>query len=641
MQQTMLNKIEITDKDIDEIEPLFSKIRFDAQRRDIIKNLETIDIQALPGTGKTTVLVAKLAVLAKKWPYSYKGICVLSHTNAAREEIQEKLGNTDVGQKLLSYPHFIGTIHSFLDTYIVSPWLKSNGYTVRLIDNDIVIGKRISKLSKNDIYCLQRRHFSFEHLQFIAFPKLAVDLKINVSQTCATYKNILNIVSDSVSNGFYTFDEMIVICKYILSTRHDISEIIQNRFSLLFVDEAQDTTKEQTDLLNKCFCNDVLFIKQCFGDKNQAIFNDLDFDDSDNTFPTRGYKSITNTKRFGQAIADLAQPFAVLQDKIKGENSIFLRNNDKNTVFLFDRKNIDRVLKEYAKLILDSFTDQELNQYKDIGCHAVSMVHKNKDPALNERCFPKSMEDYWPGYNCSLTRTAIKPRWLIDYFYIGQEEEYRTHNMISLLNNISKGILMYFYQKEKYERVFSKNYFQTLLSFVKSENRQCFRKELYKAVNEMDLSQEKWNSFIDKLKSSLTENFEIQIEKSDSYFSWRDVSIMGVDKQIMPFNTYHYTDDESKRSIDIELSSIHAEKGKTHLATLVLETRWYDFNIKDCISCICEHKQLKKRTVKRMKCMFVALTRAMGLVCMAIPTDELRDEEINYLKEMGWNIKTI
>ena len=102
--------ITITDGDIDEIESVFGNVHFDKVRRDIIKDLSSFDVQAFPGTGKTTVLVAKLAILAMKWPHNYRGICVLSHTNAARDEIESRLGHTDIGKRLLSYPHFVGTI---------------------------------------------------------------------------------------------------------------------------------------------------------------------------------------------------------------------------------------------------------------------------------------------------------------------------------------------------------------------------------------------------------------------------------------------------------------------------------------------------------------------------------------------------
>lgn len=39
---------------------------FDDERRIFIKNLDTIDLQAVPGSGKTTALLAKLLILEKK-----------------------------------------------------------------------------------------------------------------------------------------------------------------------------------------------------------------------------------------------------------------------------------------------------------------------------------------------------------------------------------------------------------------------------------------------------------------------------------------------------------------------------------------------------------------------------------------------
>ena len=130
-----LAEIIINDNDIDEVEKLLGSVVFDESRRNVIKNLDTIDIQAFPGGGKTTILVAKLAILAKKWPYSHKGICVLSHTNVAREEIEERLGLTEIGRKLLSYPHYIGTLHSFFNTFIGLPSLIPSRYGIIAFNN--------------------------------------------------------------------------------------------------------------------------------------------------------------------------------------------------------------------------------------------------------------------------------------------------------------------------------------------------------------------------------------------------------------------------------------------------------------------------------------------------------------------------
>ncbi len=53
---------------------------------DFLAKATPCDVQAAPGNGKTTLLAAKLALLARTWLTRRRGICVLSHTNAARTE---------------------------------------------------------------------------------------------------------------------------------------------------------------------------------------------------------------------------------------------------------------------------------------------------------------------------------------------------------------------------------------------------------------------------------------------------------------------------------------------------------------------------------------------------------------------------
>lgn len=67
---------------------------FDEEKINIIKCNESKDIKACPGSGKTTTLLAKLVILAKRMPLSNgKGICVLTHTNVAIDEIKSKLNS--------------------------------------------------------------------------------------------------------------------------------------------------------------------------------------------------------------------------------------------------------------------------------------------------------------------------------------------------------------------------------------------------------------------------------------------------------------------------------------------------------------------------------------------------------------------
>ena len=92
-------------------------------------------MSACPGSGKTTVLLAKLKLLADRMPFvNGAGICVLSHTNVAVDEIRKRLSG--YADKLLSYPNYIGTIQSFVDKFVTMPYLrKIAGRNVQAVDN--------------------------------------------------------------------------------------------------------------------------------------------------------------------------------------------------------------------------------------------------------------------------------------------------------------------------------------------------------------------------------------------------------------------------------------------------------------------------------------------------------------------------
>ena len=115
---------EITDADIEHAEQRLG-FQFDDARRDFLKHMGTLDVQSCAGSGKTTLLVTKLDILARKWTSRSQGICVLSHTNVAKDEIQKRLGGSVSGIKLLSHPHFIGTIQEFVNRFLALPHLRS------------------------------------------------------------------------------------------------------------------------------------------------------------------------------------------------------------------------------------------------------------------------------------------------------------------------------------------------------------------------------------------------------------------------------------------------------------------------------------------------------------------------------------
>ena len=129
---------------------LKDKSPFDDARVNIIKEDSSCYVQACPGSGKTTALLAKLIILANRLPMSDgKGVCVLTHTNVAIDEIKAKVGSK--ANVLFSYPNFFGTIQTFLHKYVAAAALHYfYGSQIQYVDNDIakaVLLKKYSKLS--------------------------------------------------------------------------------------------------------------------------------------------------------------------------------------------------------------------------------------------------------------------------------------------------------------------------------------------------------------------------------------------------------------------------------------------------------------------------------------------------------------
>ncbi len=367
-----LTNIEITDEDILWIEEIMGgKIHFDSDRIEIIKSMDSVDVQAFPGSGKTTILVAKLAILARKWPYQNAGICVLSHTNVAREEIEDRLGNTEIGRKLLSYPHFIGTVHSFFDTYVTLPWLKSNGYNINIIDSEYVQSLRWNRLSYNTRSYL-KRYFKKETI--CEYKNTIGTIDWNKNGTTKEY--LLSVIEQTQKEGYYTFGEMLLYAKKVLDDWNEISNAVQSRFPVLFIDEAQDTDTFQWELLNRAFgTDDVKSIRQGFGDSNQAIYGNIYLDDVSGNFPRQGALVLNESRRFDSSIASLANTVALSKSQMNGTDNVFTQRGIKNTIFLFKKENAHQVIDRFGQLILEFFTDEELLMYENEGVHVVGMVH--------------------------------------------------------------------------------------------------------------------------------------------------------------------------------------------------------------------------------------------------------------------------
>ena len=638
-----LEAIRITDDDITWVESVMGPgIEFDEPRRNVIKNLESIDVQAFPGSGKTTTLVAKLAILAKKWPYSHAGICVLSHTNVAREEIEKRLGNTNEGRKLLSYPHFIGTLHSFFDTFIVLPWLRSKGINVKMIDADYVMNLRWRMLSPKT----QRYLSDYCHKDEKVCCYFGTWGNIDLKSKANTRDEIVSVIEKSQQKGFYTFDEVLYLSQKVLIENPSIAEGIQERFPILFIDEAQDTDSVLWDLIYKSFPNDgVHTIRQGFGDSNQAIYGNIHVTEAGTHFPRSNPMVLNESRRFDDRIACMANSVAVSKAQMHGTSNNFSERNAKHTIFLFPKDRASCVIDEFARLILTTFTDDEIASNTSKGCHVVGMVH-NKNGDTPPQQFPKGIYDYWPSYDSKKTTKAVMQNYLIDYYRIGKSEFEHTGEVSNMIKWMAKGMGRVINNAARKHLVpITSNSFTDILKVLPSEKHLSFRKAMLDlALSEIQVETE-WNIVQEKIEKMLA-FFNLSFNSNvRSFLKWTAISDSDSREEnpISKDNLYHYCDAETGRTVSLEFGSIHSVKGRTHLATLVLETFSRSHNIKSIIKYLCANppRSLSSSNSKRLKCQYVAMTRAMALLCMAIPIEFLDNQDRQSLIANGWTIKEI
>src|SRR5690606_7661326 len=104
---------------------------------------EACYLKACPGSGKTEVVGIKAAYEISDWNDKFTGLAVLSFTKNAAKEIADRINKYSVNNET-QHPHFIGTIDSWLHSYILHPFAhkltkyngKNNDKSYRLIDNE-------------------------------------------------------------------------------------------------------------------------------------------------------------------------------------------------------------------------------------------------------------------------------------------------------------------------------------------------------------------------------------------------------------------------------------------------------------------------------------------------------------------------
>jgi superfamily I DNA/RNA helicase len=618
----------------------------------VLRSSEALDVEACPGSGKTTLLVAKLALLARGWTQRQKGVCVLSHTNAARREIEGRLGNTAEGRRLLSYPHFIGTIHSFVNEFLAVPWLRSLGRPVEMIDDDACLSWRWHRLPN---WVRDAASTVEQTEQMLRYRDAAVDLgdirwgKGILGKDTKPYKEMQRVCAASIRTGFHCHDEMFVWGRDLLDRVPDVAKYLRHRFPLLFIDEVQDSSEMQSALLHRIFMDgDNAVRRQRFGDANQAIYQYAGQDGAvTDPFPTPAIRrDVPNSFRFGQSIADLSDPLAVKPQGLKGQGGFGPDGEPdmtgRHAIFLFDDEIVEKVLEAYATYLLDEFSENELRKGSFT---AIGGVHRSDKTDH----VPRFIGHYWPAYDARIAGTDPQPATFVQYLMAGRRLAEASGEAHSLVEKLAQGIL-------KLARVANS---EAKLSGRKRQHRHVLElledrvqeKESYlefirrfaverEAVTK-DAWEEEWGPAVAAIACAVA-GIEALPNEVQAFLAWSDSEEAdGAGAQHAPSdNIFRYP--ATQPQVAIRVGSIHSVKGETHTATLVMETYFKAHHLKTLKRWLLGKKSggdgESDATQKRLRLHYVGMTRPARLLCLAMREDVFKEAEIAKLRERSWRI---
>lgn len=632
-------------------------------RLEILRTHDTLDIEACPGSGKTTLLVAKLAILARRWPYRTRGLCVLSHTNVARTEIQRRLGGTAEGRRLLSYPHFVGTIHGFVNEFLALPWLRSRGTALKAIDNQLCEQHRRRLLRLAQFSSLAAHVRSVESASGanvvsrwrLSSPRFDV-VKSN-GEPC--YKNpearaakqIRALCMACHRDGYHRHDEMFMWADELIDKQPRVIDALRTRFPLLFVDEVQDTSEEQARLLHRLFVDGEQPVRrQRFGDSNQAIYDHADecrVAETD-AFPTQSSKVvIPSSHRFGQAIASLADPLAVAPNGLVGcgpsRKITSESTSSKNAILLFDEADVTHVLVAYAKYLQEVFSFHDLQAGTFV---AVGAVHRS---AADDRV-PRSVAHYWPDYDHTIAGAEPRPDTFCGYVVAGRT--LAAHGeMYPVLDKIAQAVL----------RLVRISYPEAVIQNRRRPHRQVLQLLADKpdgcgayqrlvasfGIGATSPTMEEWEREWRPVVSTVAKMICGACPDNDAtraFLVWQPLGEVHPGQTgLRRYNEFRYPVDEPK--VRIRLGSIHSVKGETHTSTLILDTYYRVHHLKTLKPWLLGERSgggsEGVQNQSRLRQHYVAMTRPTHLLCLALRVDAVNEGEISTLKGRGWRVGQI
>ena len=643
--------------------------KFDQERKDFIKNLDSIDLQAVPGSGKTTALLAKLLILQKHQPFSDEaGILVISHTNKAVDIIRKRIGLQ--APNLFKYPNYIGTIQSFVDQYLAIPFFISEfGFKPQRIDADNYYERMELGLSRflqgfsrqeqnNAKYYLRyfrlinSYRFDFDESgRFILVDKInGQELTYikprrgkNYTDFTVQEKNRIKewLVDLKLSvwkkNGCLHYDDAYFLAKYYLNKYARIKKIMQNRFRYVFVDEMQDMELHQINILEKLFRvkKTKNHIYQRIGDNNQSIFSGFVHEDAI-WQSSEIQKSLKKSIRLSSVNAQKVEPFGIKTAEIIGSNEQVNKNPLHPHLIIFDDNTISEVIPHFSKLIRNYQNEGKIPRTPKNGFNAIGWVKENEEDGR------LSVKDYFPSYNIEIAKGSYSDlNSLEDYVFRAEKKNTSKAFHKALIDSIllilkleevknadgrnftKRTLIKYLIENEDLKK---QNYYDELLLGLYKMCSICIKS----GINEL---RPVFSSFISTFLREIFGKNKLS-DKSVSFIEETRIPDQEDNEEFFDDNFYRDED------ISIEVGTVHSVKGETHCATLYMETFYHKKYESERLLNQLKGNPFndgKKFHKQSTKVAYVGLSRPTHFVCFAAHIKRIKENLVD-IEGNGWVI---
>ena len=226
---------------------------------------------AVPGSGKTTVLVARLGHMVINKNIPPENILAITYSNAAADEMRERCSSL-FGQSIVGRINF-RTINS-LSLKIYADDCRKKGIPERALIKEWEARSLVKRIymqctgakyvTENDVQEL------FSAITYIKNMMLTEERILELEEDYPDLHKMYQEYQRTLDRqGKMDYDDQMVFALEILRKDNSLLKSIKNRYKYICVDEAQDTSKIQHEIIRILAQGNNLFM---VGDEDQSIY---------------------------------------------------------------------------------------------------------------------------------------------------------------------------------------------------------------------------------------------------------------------------------------------------------------------------------------------------------------------------------